>query len=50
MATTANNGIESKPSKHSVDQTVEALNNILRSKGVALFALIDHREKRKRPD
>ena len=42
MATAANNGIESKPSKHSVDQTVEALNNILKSKGVAMFALIDH--------
>src|SRR6202030_2388829 len=42
MAATANNGIVSKPSKHSVEKTVEALTNLLKSKGVALFALIDH--------
>jgi uncharacterized protein (DUF302 family) len=42
MATAANNGIVNKPSKHSVEQTVETLTNILKSKGVALFALIDH--------
>ena len=42
MAAAANNGIVSKPSKHSVDQAVEALTYILKSKGVAVFALIDH--------
>src|ERR1700688_2122729 len=42
MATAANNGIVNKPSKHSVQQTVEALTNILKTKGVAVFALIDH--------
>jgi len=42
MATATNNGIVSKASKHSVEQTVEALQNILKSKGVAVFALIDH--------
>jgi uncharacterized protein (DUF302 family) len=42
MAAAANNGIVSKPSKHSVEQTVEALTNLLKSKGVAVFALIDH--------
>ena len=42
MAATANNGLISKASKHSVEQTVEALTNILKSKGVAVFALIDH--------
>lgn len=42
MATAANNGIVNKASKHSVEQTVEALSNILKSKGVAVFALIDH--------
>jgi uncharacterized protein (DUF302 family) len=42
MATATNNGIINKPSKHSVEQTVEALRNILKSKGVAVFALIDH--------
>jgi uncharacterized protein (DUF302 family) len=36
------NGIISKPSNHSVDGTVEMLKNILQSKGVTLFALIDH--------
>jgi uncharacterized protein (DUF302 family) len=42
MATATNNGIVNKPSKHSVEQTVETLQNILKSKGVAVFALIDH--------
>jgi uncharacterized protein (DUF302 family) len=42
MTTATNNGIVNKPSKHSVEQTVEALTNILKSKGVAVFALIDH--------
>jgi uncharacterized protein (DUF302 family)/uncharacterized membrane protein YidH (DUF202 family) len=37
-----NKGIIDKPSKHSVDETVEKLKNILQSKGVTLFALIDH--------
>jgi uncharacterized protein (DUF302 family) len=38
----ANKGIVDKPSNHSVDQTVEKLKNILQSKGVMLFAVIDH--------
>ena len=42
MAAATNNGIVNKPSKHSVEQTVETLSNILKSKGVAVFALIDH--------
>jgi uncharacterized protein (DUF302 family) len=42
MAASANNGIVNKPSKRSVEQTVEALTNILKSKGIAVFALIDH--------
>jgi uncharacterized protein (DUF302 family) len=37
-----NNGIIDISSKHSVDQTVDRLKNILQSKGVTLFALIDH--------
>ncbi len=36
------NGIVNQPSNHSVDQTVEKLQEILRSKGITLFALIDH--------
>ena len=35
-------GIKSLPSKHSVDETVERLKNILQSRGVALFAVVDH--------
>jgi len=42
MAAAGNNGIVNKPSKHSVEQTVEALTATLKSKGVAVFALIDH--------
>ena len=36
------NGIVTIPSNHSVDETVERIKDILQSKGVALFALIDH--------
>jgi uncharacterized protein (DUF302 family) len=35
-------GIVDKPSNHSVDQTVDKLKAILQSKGVTLFALVDH--------
>lgn len=35
-------GIVDKPCNHSVDETVARLKSILQSKGVALFALIDH--------
>ena len=35
-------GLVDLPSKHSVDETVEKLNGILQSKGVTLFAMIDH--------
>jgi uncharacterized protein (DUF302 family) len=41
-AVNANKGIIDKPSHHSVEQTVERLKNILQSKGVTLFGLIDH--------
>jgi len=40
--TTAITGIVDKPSNHSVDETVERLRNILQSKQVTLFALVDH--------
>ena len=39
---TPNKGIIDRPSNHTVDQTVERLKNILQSKGVTLFALVDH--------
>jgi uncharacterized protein (DUF302 family) len=42
MAPATNNGIIHKPSNHSVDRTVERLKGILQTKGVTLFALIDH--------
>ena len=42
MPVAANKGILDKPSNHSVEQTVENLKNILQSKGVKLFALVDH--------
>jgi uncharacterized protein (DUF302 family)/uncharacterized membrane protein YidH (DUF202 family) len=41
-AGTAENGIISMPSNHSVDETVEKLTTILKSKGVTLFAVVDH--------
>lgn len=42
MVTSADNGIISIPCNHSVEQTVEKLKGILQTKGVTLFALIDH--------
>jgi uncharacterized protein (DUF302 family) len=42
MASNTENGIVSIPSNHSVDQTLEKGQEILRAKGVKLFALIDH--------
>jgi len=42
MAIATSKGIVDKPSNHSVDETVEKLKNILQSKGVTLFALVDH--------
>ena len=36
------NGIIDKLSHHSVEETVERLKRILQSKGVTLFAVIDH--------
>jgi len=42
MTSAIGNGIISRPSNHSVDQTVETLTNLLKSKNVTLFALVDH--------
>ena len=42
MPPATNKGIIDKPSYHSVEQTVEKLKNILQSKGITLFALVDH--------
>jgi uncharacterized protein (DUF302 family) len=35
-------GITELPSIHSVDETVERLQNVLRERGLTLFALVDH--------
>ncbi len=42
MGTAANKGIAEIRSNHSVEQTVDRIQNILQSKGVMLFAVIDH--------
>ena len=42
MTSNPENGIVTIPSHHSVDETVEKLEGVLRAKGVKLFALIDH--------
>jgi uncharacterized protein (DUF302 family)/uncharacterized membrane protein YidH (DUF202 family) len=41
-APTRDKGIIDKPSNRSVEQTVEKLKDILQSKGVTLFAVVDH--------
>jgi uncharacterized protein (DUF302 family) len=38
-------GIVDKVSHHSVEETVDRLINILQSKGITLFAVIDHSEQ-----
>jgi uncharacterized protein (DUF302 family) len=38
----SNSGIVTIPSAHSVDQTVGKLEDLLRAKGITLFALVDH--------
>ena len=42
MSTATANGIVSKASNYSVEQTVERIKAILQSKGVTLFAVVDH--------
>src|SRR5215470_11635980 len=42
MPLSKDDGIVTRPSNHSVDQTVEKLRGILQAKGVSLFALVDH--------
>ena len=36
------NGIINTPSSHSVDETVERLKEILQTRGITLFAFVDH--------
>ena len=42
MSTSSVPGLISKPSPHSVPEIIERLSALLKSKGVAIFALIDH--------
>jgi len=42
MSLAPDNGIVSKLSLHSVDETVEKLKSLLQAKGVGLFVLVDH--------
>jgi uncharacterized protein (DUF302 family) len=42
MAARKDSGLIDIRSRHSVDETVEKLKRILQSKGVTLFALVDH--------
>jgi uncharacterized protein (DUF302 family) len=42
MSVTTSNGVIDKPSNHSVDQTVDRVKSILESRGITLFALVDH--------
>ena len=42
MSTATANGIVSKVSIHSFEQTVERIKTILQSKGATLFAVVDH--------
>lgn len=40
--TSAGTGIIDRPSNHSVERTVDKLKTLLHSRGITLFALIDH--------
>jgi uncharacterized protein (DUF302 family) len=42
MTSDQNAGIVSRPSNHSVDRTVQKIEELLQAKGVKLFALVDH--------
>src|SRR5215469_417713 len=42
MALNKVNGILEIPSNHSVDRTVQNLEDLLKAKGVQLFAIVDH--------
>ena len=42
MGGTSSEGILDRASNYSVDQTVDRIKDILQSKGITLFALVDH--------
>ena len=42
MARTGGTGIVNKPSNRSVDEAVQRLKDLIHSKGLTLFAIVDH--------
>ncbi|HYA95868.1 MAG TPA: DUF302 domain-containing protein [Terriglobales bacterium] len=42
MAASVNSGLINRPSKHSLDETLDRLKRTLQAKGVTVFALVDH--------
>ena len=42
MAATADNGIVSLPSPHSLQETMQRLESLLQQRGITVFALVDH--------
>jgi uncharacterized protein (DUF302 family) len=42
MTSTTGDGLVTRLSNHSVDQTLARLESLLRAKGVTIFALVDH--------
>ena len=42
MTSNSENGVVTIPSRHSVEQTVEKVQETLRAKGIRLVALVDH--------
>jgi len=42
MTSSTVDGLITRPSRHSVDETLERLNGILGAMGVTVFALVDH--------
>jgi len=42
MAASVNSGLINRPSKHSVNESLERLQRTLQAKGVNVFALVDH--------
>ena len=42
MTSSTVDGVITRPSRHSVDETLERLNGIIGAMGVTVFALVDH--------
>ena len=42
MTSSTVDGLTTRPSRHSVDETLERLNGLIRAAGATVFALVDH--------